>query len=251
MSEPAEPRMDAALLCHVNSFAEDVHRMLTQVFPAAIAPLKVTASAGGSPHIVIGQGERAGIELVVDSDALLRLTFRFWCTWDSAGHYLAVRKSEFGVGSIVSDTPLFRYDYVSDAHEDVPAAHLNVHAHRDEVVFAMLAAGRAHRGKARDYAVQRGKVPTVASLHFPLGGHRFRPCLEDVIEFLIREFGLDTRDSWSAALRTSRRTWRERQLKAAVRDDPEPAAAALRAIGFTVEPPTDAPMRRLDRLHDF
>jgi len=150
---------------------------------------------------------------------------------------------------VVSDTPLFHYDYIAESSEDVASAHLNIHAHRDEVVFAMLAAGRTHRGKTRDYAVRKGTIPRVSSLHFPLGGHRFRPCLEDVLEFLIREFGLDTKDQWRDVLQTSRRTWRERQLKAAVRDDPDSAAAALRALGYSITVPERTPARRLDRLN--
>lgn len=150
---------------------------------------------------------------------------------------------------MVSDTPLFHYDYIAESSEDVASAHLNIHAHRDEVVFAMLAAGRTHRGKTRDYAVRKGTIPRFSSLHFPLGGHRFRPCLEDVLEFLIREFGLDTKDQWRDVLQTSRRTWRGRQLKAAVRDDPDSAAAALRALGYSITVPKGTPARRLDRLN--
>lgn len=241
--------LDTELLSQVDVFAGDIHDVLTRVLPVKVQPLTVTATAGSRPHVVIQQSESSGVELTADGTPVLHLSFRFWCTWDSAGSYLAVRKSEVGVNSVVSDTPLFHYDYIAESSEDVASAHLNIHAHRDEVVFAMLAAGRTHRGKTRDYAVRKGTIPRVSSLHFPLGGHRFRPCLEDVLEFLIREFGLDTKDQWRDVLQTSRRTWRERQLKAAVRDDPDSAAAALRALGYSITVPEGTPARRLDRLN--
>lgn len=248
MSEPAPEGVDPELLDRVKSFSEEVYRLLIEVIPKGIQPLTVTAGTGPLGHVVIEQSEPGGIELTAAGQTLLRLALKFWCAWDSAGHYLAVRQSVIQVYSAVSDTPLFRYDYVATASESVPASHLNIHAHRDEVVFAMLTAGRVHRGKNRGYDVQKGKVPRVSSLHFPLGGHRFRPCLEDVLEFLIREFGLETRESWQSALQASRVTWRERQLKAAIRDDPETAVAALRAAGYSIGPPAVPPTRRLDRL---
>ncbi|MBU5422211.1 hypothetical protein KQI48_06000 [Cellulomonas hominis] len=119
----------------------------------------------------------------------------------------------------------------------IPAAHLNVHGHRDELVFAMMAAGARLRGRARASDVRRGRVPRVATLHFPLGGHRFRPAFEDVLEMLVREFGLDTRDGWREALDASRRRSREVQLRAAVREDPASAAAVLGDLGWSVVAP--------------
>ncbi|WP_454050332.1 hypothetical protein [Cellulomonas sp. Marseille-Q8402] len=81
----------------------------------------------------------------------------------------------------------------------------------------------------------------MSTLHFPLGGHRFRPAFEDVLEMLVREFGLDTRDGWEDAVRTGRERWRGTQLRAAVRDDPASAAAALGDLGYAVTAPAAAP----------
>jgi hypothetical protein len=33
-------------------------------------------------------------------------------------------------------------------------------------------------------------------LHFPLGGERFRPCMEDVIQFLVHDCGVDALPGW-------------------------------------------------------
>lgn len=73
-------------------------------------------------------------------------------------------------------------------------------------------------------------------IHFPLAGARFRPCLEDVIELLINEFGVNAQPGWQNAIRCGRIAWRHIQLAAAVRDDPETARSALQEL--TQDAPT-------------
>ena len=87
-------------------------------------------------------------------------------------------------------------------------------------------------------------------LHFPVGGHRFRPALEDVLEMLIDEFGVDKSGDTLERLQAARVRWRRTQTRAAARDAPGAAAESLRAMGYVVEPPSgssDHP-ERLDRL---
>ena len=71
--------------------------------------------------------------------------------------------------------------------------------------------------------------PALSRFHFPTGGHRFRPCLEDVLEALRQEFKLKVSDKeeWEARLAEARLKWRKIQTAAAVRDCPE---AALRVL---------------------
>jgi hypothetical protein len=77
----------------------------------------------------------------------------------------------------------------------------------------------------------------VEHLHLPVGGRRFRPSLEDVIEFLIVERIASPRDGWEAALNASRDAFLERQLRAAVRRKPESAVAQLEEMGYRVSRP--------------
>jgi hypothetical protein len=42
-----------------------------------------------------------------------------------------------------------------------------------------------------------GLAAELGRLHFPVGGKRFRPCLEDVIEMLVVERFVWGRDGWS------------------------------------------------------
>jgi hypothetical protein len=65
-------------------------------------------------------------------------------------------------------------------------------------------------------------------LHFPTGGRRYRPALEDVIEFLIVEGLADGQAGWRDVLNEERDAYWRIQLRAAIRRDPWTALAALR-----------------------
>ncbi|MFJ4447710.1 hypothetical protein [[Kitasatospora] papulosa] len=129
--------------------------------------------------------------------------------------------------------PLLRYEYVRNSKEP-PGAHLQVHAHRDEMAYLLRLAdrGRPKQGLRRD------KLPRLAEMHLPVGGHRMRPALEDVLLFLQREFAIDTIPGWRAVLDEHLRNWRLMQLKTAVRDAPDAAAQVLRSLGYSVVEPT-------------
>ena len=98
--------------------------------------------------------------------------------------------------------------------------------------------------------VNNGTFPTVSSLHFPLGGNLFRPGIEDVLEMLISEFGIDTTNNWKEYLVSSRRQYRTIQLKTLIREHPEIAIETLKEVGLvfdetTVPKPKES---KIDRL---
>ena len=70
-----------------------------------------------------------------------------------------------------------------------------------------------------------------------VGGRRFRPCLEDVIEFCILERLVTPRDGWKQALNKSRDAYLDLQLRAAVHRNPKEAADALKHDGWRVSEP--------------
>jgi hypothetical protein len=82
----------------------------------------------------------------------------------------------------------------------------------------------------------------LADLHFPVGGLRYRPSLEDLVEFLIAE-GLvgDFHDGWREAFDESREPYERIQLGAAVRHDPDAAYEALQASGFLTDAGEERP----------
>jgi hypothetical protein len=113
------------------------------------------------------------------------------------------------------DGCVFHYDYARYPGNPYPAAHLQVVA--TSAAFDELC-GRLHRGAE------------LARLHFPVGGRRFRPCLEDVVEMLIVEGLAAPRDGWEQAIEEHRILYRRIQLKAAVRDDREAVREELQRL---------------------
>ncbi len=151
------------------------------------------------------------------------------------GRYLAVENSSFALFASLDKTPVLRVDFLRDMHK-VPAAHIQVHAHRGALSHLLSQAGH--------------KTPhDMSSLHIPVGGARFRPCLEDFVQFLIAECGFDSMDGWEKCVRDGRERWRRRQAAAVTRDMPEEAARVLRELGYKVKSPEPPPGDADKTLH--
>jgi hypothetical protein len=125
----------------------------------------------------------------------------------------------------------------------LPAAHVQVHAHRDETTYMMM---HADEGRPRQ-RWRKGRVPRLSELHLPLGGDRYRPCMEDVLTVAINELGAKPKLGAWKALEEGRANWRRRQLQAAVRDAPQLAADVLRDEGWDVSATPNA--KRGERTH--
>lgn len=140
---------------------------------------------------------------------------------DQEGSYLTVNKSQVGLYATAElRSMIFHYDYNRVTSNKYPSAHFQV-AGQSGTLADVVARSPAPETPLRD-------------LHFPVGGRRFRPTLEDVVEFLIVEDLVDFRPGWEEAIAERREVWKEIQLKAAVRRYPEWAAATLRACGYSV-----------------
>lgn len=204
-------------------------------------------------RIRVQQAPSTGVPLKVDQVPILRLTTSYDCALDGEQRYLAVDKSQAAVyaGDTAKGEPLFRYEYIRKVQSDIPSAHLQVHAHRDAITYVM---GRAGSGTRRGQDRRNNmNVPHLAELHFPLGGHRFRPCLEDILEMLITELGVDCPSGGREALRTGREDWRRRQTRAAVRDAPDVAIGVLQELGYEMQVSDGhkTPSGHRERLRDF
>lgn len=230
--------MTSELAGLVEEFGQDIAHRVRQVLGHDVAHLRADLlESRFVVHSVDG-----GIPLNVDGRPLLRLEVNYDCEWDGPETYLAVQMSAFKVFSAVSSLkePLFRYEWVKGAPDTVPCAHLQIHAHRDALTHAMYLAGkRSKRARQRVRDDKADSMAAVSALHFPLGGPRMRPALEDVLEMLIQEFGVDVADDWQEQLAQGREEWRRRQISAGVRDAPEDAARTLRELGYTVTAPAE------------
>jgi hypothetical protein len=75
-----------------------------------------------------------------------------------------------------------------------------------------------------------------------VGGRRYRPALEDILEALITEKILDGKPGWPRVIDASRENFGRLQLRAAIARNPEIARAALESMGYQVLPP-EPPVR--------
>lgn len=140
------------------------------------------------------------------------ITAGYRCFLDPDG-YLTVDSSRYAVSAdAAGDVGLCYYDFEREK-DRYATAHLQV-----EGESAALGALPGPRG-----------TKDLHKLHFPVGGRRYRPCLEDVIEFMVTEGFADGRPDWEQVLNDERDKFLANQLKAAVRRHPETAKAVLRA----------------------
>jgi hypothetical protein len=185
----------------------------------------------------------ASLELVPISAGLkdgqaprLWLRTSFQVRLDASGEHLAVRQSVFALVIDEKTTrPAIRVEYDRDQGSEpddaVPgrhrrsAAHVQIHGASEELAYVQgLNGDTPMRGLER--------------FHIPVGGRRFRPSLEDFIEFLWAERLIPAmHDGWPDVLSRHRSNWLALQLRAAVRNDPTAAAAQLESMGYSITPP--------------
>lgn len=212
-------------------FAQQVQDTVSGVLPG---DFQIVSISHGGRYVVRPAGSAAlkqHIPLFVDGKLLATLGVQVYLGLDSSGNYLKAWRSKIAVHSTLDRTPLVRQEFEADMSESAPLAHWHVHADRGALSHLL---GRAHAVRAD--VVQ--KPHDMSSLHFPVGGERFRPCMEDMLEFLVREFGIDHHPGWQEAVRDGREKWRRMQFRSTVRDLQDEAADVLRKHGWTVEEPT-------------
>jgi len=160
------------------------------------------------------------VSLARDGRLAARLMFSYDITPDSSGNFPSVTNSKVRIDSPATNRPVLRYEFIKEANRS-PTAHWHVHGESTEL-------GRILGGSP-------SVRTSLSNLHLPVGGSRFRPGLEDVIELLITELRFDHASQWRQNLHRGREAWRSTQLAVAVRDAPETAADALRDLGYKVQ----------------
>lgn len=173
-----------------------------------------------------------------ESDHLAELKVNYKVCVDSYATHIAVEHSSFVLKAEVDRTPIIRWDYDRKPNNK-PKSHVQITAHRGALSHILSRLGH--------------KTPhSIESLHIPMGGERFRPSLEDVVEFLIRDCGFTGTAGWKQTIRDGRARWRRIQTRAVVRDSPECAVAELEALGYKVTAPEDGVRpERVDRLESW
>jgi hypothetical protein len=209
-----------------NRFAKEIQALLNGTIASHVQIKAVALSTGDDRLFSLGHLLNKGTmtakrfqlkpraprtELWMDVSFQLRL--------DAEREHLMVQQSFFGVfGSQDAKHGLFHYDYERDKADGYPDAHLQVYG--ESTLLPALNDPRKDPGRS------------LAQLHFPVGGKRFRPCLEDIIEFLIVERLVEARDGYEKVLEAGREGFRRNQLLAAMRRDPGAVEAFVDRYGL-------------------
>ena len=160
----------------------------------------------------------------------LFLRARYIVEMDSQFDHLRVPSSMVGLWADVTGgwkrpRPIVRVEYDrNQSGRGRAAAHVHLHANSPELAWIYGSGGRP--------------APDLHALHFPVGGHRFRPTLEEFLLFLDREnlFG-DWKEGWKPKVIRSLEAWERRQARATTRQFPDEAVGALQALGYGLTSP--------------
>jgi hypothetical protein len=186
--------------------------------------------------VVKPDGEDASrhIALTVDGQYIADLDVAFYLTLDHTNDFLKAVRSDLKLYLAADGIPLVRLEYRSDMN-NVPVAHWHIHTGRDRFAPVLDAASAAGRGRER-------RQRDLSAMHLSCRRRTLPARLEDFLEYLIRELGIDARAGWEDAIKKGRETWRLRQLRAAVRDSPAQAAQVLKCLQWAISPPSIAPL---------
>lgn len=207
----------ADLESEARGFADRISGLLNRTVSNGVRLTAIPASTGMLVGLSLGKRQPTPrpVPLTIGDASpgawlLVSYTFR----WDDASSSLVASSSDF---NLYADEDMrhavvrFEYERGKDSY---PEAHIQVHGDSPAL---------------RTICKQRGMEKRLENLHLPVGGRRYRPNLEDVIEFLVVEGLADARAGWRDAVAEGRREWERIQLAAAVRRDPDTARAALEA----------------------
>lgn len=215
--------MPEDLLPQARAFADDISRLLSGCFSGTPG---IEVDQFRSRLSIHPQGQTkgsGGVPLSVGGKRLAWLRVDFLCRFDVTEEFLAVDSSSFWIVAEVDRTPIFRFEYLYDANR---APHSHIHFHGQRGALSHLLSRSGHEAPHE-----------MSKLHVPTGGSRFRPNLEDVIQFLIVECGFDHLSSWKDSINDARARWRAIQTRAVARAMPSEAAAQLERMGYSVTPP--------------
>lgn len=214
---------DPDLVREAQAFADDVANLL-QSTVADDAPIR--AEVQGDRVLVAALDVDGGtilIPLVINGQRAAQLRVEYECVWDHERKYLAIEESRYALLSSVIAEPILRFEYRREDTSPARAAHIHAHGECTQLGALYAAAGVVNKAN-----LQR--------LHLPVGGKRFRPCLEDMIEFLVNDLSVDAKPGWHARVEAGRDRWYGYQLAATMRRYEHQAVKVMRQLGYTVQP---------------
>lgn len=217
---PGPPRFN--LRGEAQAFANELSDLLNHTVANGIRLTAITDKDGLQARIARGikRDDPAAVQTIPlrRGNAGIYLGLLYRMAADDAGQYPMIRSSVMYLSAdSAGEQVLLHYDYERDKGDDYPEAHLQICA--TSVAWDEVSARYGGRGRALE------------KLHLPVGGRRFRPTVEDLIEFLVVEKLVSGHRGWQDHIQASRQRFEERQLRAAVRRNPEVAKQVLRDEG--------------------
>jgi hypothetical protein len=218
-----------SLAGQTRQFADDLQILLGQTV-CDFAKVDGRILSGGNQAIVgtnlqdlgsrpIRIRSSADVPLWIDVVAYLMLD-------EDESRFLTVRSSVCGLSVGDPAESVLHYDFERNKAR-YTEAHLQVNG-RHQALERMLS------------QLGRKEVDALAKIHLPVGGRRFRPALEDVLECLVDEGLAIPKTGWREVLDTSRRDYRRKQISAVVRRNPGTAIRELERLGYVVAHPDDS-----------
>lgn len=210
------------------------------VFGVNIVTDQGQAIIGAEPFVDNQPSDVPLVRVCDEADApALFLRVRYTVEMDVEDRYLQVCTSSLGLWVDVTagknkPRPVVRVEYDREPQKpDRASAHVHLHANSPELAWVYGSCGHA--------------APNLHDLHFPVGGRRFRPTIEEFLLFLDREnLFTDWNDGWKAELLVSLAEWEQRQARATARRYPEAVARELRVLGYTVSAQSDGELAAAD-----
>ena len=220
-------------------FAAQLHSLLSQVLSEdAKYSIKPRPPRQKNPRSALrltnlNDNGKEGFPLVrtCDNPASPSLLIRssYTLELDKSSNYLQIETSTLGLWSNTfkgqkRPRPLIRIEYDREKRMFAPA-HVHFHAHSSELGWI--------------YGSSNQKMNRPQSIHFPVGGRRFRPTLEDFLLFLDQEkiFTNWKDENYKELIENSRSKWEKIQARTTVRWLPQEAAETLEGLGYRVIPP--------------
>lgn len=219
------------LLQKASDFAVETADLLNKTVTDGI---RISVQSRGDDAAAIGYGLTRSellpkpLPLAVKGKARVFLYLIHSLSLDHERKYLTATSSTISLytsAEMASAELIVGMDYTRERQNEYPNVHLHVAGQRSDLDGLYLGTNRKNR-QLRD-------------LHLPVGGRRFRPTLEDMIQFAITEEMVKPRSGWLEVVEQYRERWIERQLGALVRRRPEIAADRLKESGWTVTPPVE------------
>jgi hypothetical protein len=226
--------MKNGLAQQTRQFADNLQDLLGQTV-CDFAKVDGRILPGGSQAIVgtnlqelasrpIRLRSRADMPLWIDVFAYLMLD-------EDENRFLTVRSSVCALSVGDPASLVLHYDFERNKAQ-YTEAHLQVYGRHSTLERFLSQLGRK-------------EVDALAKMHLPVGGRRFRPALEDLLECLIDEGLADAKSGWRDALNESRRLYRLKQISASVRRHPGTAIRELERLGYVIGHPQDSRSKAL------